>query len=196
MGVPARRWGPTLLLTFAAVTGPAPAAFAQAPEPLSPTTRPAAAPPALPNSGTPSPAGPPLPNPGPAPATSPPACGSFTFPSLPDFGVPPTTGTTRLVPPTTGTTTLVPTTATIVFPVTLPRPLPGARPPVPRGFTCGPGPDGILGTADDVLIPLRADTGAGGGAEEGPTSVLLLGGGGLLALLAALGVHRARRPRP
>ena len=81
--------------------------------------------------------------------------------------------------------------------------VPGAVPAIPADPTrCAPGPDGVLGTADDVPLvlsagterfPLRADTGAGGMMSEGPEGTLLLLSGGLLALGAAFGLRRAAR---
>lgn len=83
--------------------------------------------------------------------------------------------------------------------------VPGATPATPaipaNPVRCTPGPDGILGTADDGFVlggsfgpdgfPLRADTGAGGTAGSGIPALALLLGGGLLALAAAFGVRRA-----
>lgn len=57
------------------------------------------------------------------------------------------------------------------------------------------GPDGVLGTADDIL-PTSASTGFGGAAGDPSTrtaSTLLAAGG--LALMASMGVRRMARAR-
>ena len=75
---------------------------------------------------------------------------------------------------------------------------PGATPATPASpGRCTPGPDRVLGTADDVFVldvtrVRRADTGAGGSSSSGSEGIVLLVGSGLV-VLAAVGVRRASR---
>ena len=79
------------------------------------------------------------------------------------------------------------------------NPLPGCNPSGQQPRKCAlPGPDGELGTEDDVVVEAGttiaavANTGFGGSAGTGSETTILLVGGGVLALGAAFGVRRAR----